>query len=53
MKVAREVSKGANLLTTLELFGAPKLINLTLPDLLYVLTNFYPQGTETKPKNKT
>ena len=51
MKVAREVTKGAEFLKALELFGNPKFdYSLTLSDLLAWLTNAYPQGSETKPK---
>ena len=53
LKVAREVTKGAELLKALELFGNPKLNSLTLPDLVALLTNADPQGNETKPKNKS
>jgi hypothetical protein len=53
LKVAREVTKGGELLKAIELFGNPKLKSLTLPDLQALLTNADPQGNETKPKNKT
>ncbi len=53
LKVAREVNKGVEVLNTLELYGNPKLINLTFPDMLAVLTNADPQGNEKKPKDKS
>ena len=41
------------MLKAIELFGNAKLKSLTLPDLQALLTNVDPQGSETKPKNKT
>jgi hypothetical protein len=53
LKIAREVTRGAEVLKALEHYGTPKLNALTLPDLLALLTNADPQGTGAKPKNKT
>ena len=54
LKVAREVTRGAEVMKALELFGTQKLNNLTLPDLpVAPVTNVNPQGNETKPKNKS
>jgi hypothetical protein len=39
LKVAREVTKGAELLKAIELFGNPKLKSLALPEFLALLTN--------------
>ena len=53
IKVAREVTQGAEVLKELELFGNPKLNSLTLTDLVALLTNANPQGNETRPTNKS
>ena len=53
LKVAREVTKGAGVMKAIELYDNQKLNNLTLPDLVALLTNADPQGNETKPKNKS
>jgi hypothetical protein len=53
LKIAREFTRGAEVLKALENYGTPKLNALTLPDLLALLTNADPQGTGAKPKNKT
>ena len=53
LKIAREFTRGAEVLKALENYGTPKLNALTLPDLLALLTNVDPQGTGAKPKNKT
>jgi hypothetical protein len=47
------VTKGAEVLKALELYNNLKLSNLTLPDLVALLTNADPQENETKPKNKS
>ena len=47
------MTKGAEVLKALELYGNPKLNRLTLPDLVALLTNAEKQENETNSKNKS
>jgi hypothetical protein len=52
LEVAAGVTRGAELLRELEVYGERLLSKLVIPDLQALLTNADPQGNVTKPKNK-